>query len=875
MFKLKRGYFYTAILLIISIGCIISSCGGGSNNGTLPVTNTNSTIDSNPSAVTSTPTPVLIQKPIQGYIYGNNITTEDGETVPCINVLDVSAFQEDSSGNQPFVTQVANSLKEDYPEDWAKADVQELYAQLNKTLSESKPLPEYNAQAHVCSAYDDTSIPVGSDGHFDNTVLTGAADSTVKLGVTIGEDSYTEVETLPSSGSINSSDATSAAVLKSCPEKIFAFPGEIVIFKVYAEPGINLKSAGLKFTLNNTSIGCITQPVYLCLFGAHKYQVAYGCVYINPSLDTPVDTTITAKTNTGQSINIFLEVIKKTASISGTVYTSGMPIVKGFVYSIGPRSYCKLNSDGVYILPKVFRGHERSVVAVWQTSENGQKIWHREAKIIDFFNADVSGFNFGVPPTPTPTFTPSATPTPRDLLDPFYDKQVTTAFGYFDKWSKELNSEPEAIQRVVDWINRKLNSAPPIPDGMVEAYINQYDSSTIMIKFDGGVTVRLMTKFVPIPTYEEVNTLLNQKKLEENINSISKKLPNTSIARTEKINFEPKKMLILDPIFGWQYWFSKLGPCHYDVADYLDYQTCFDYKTKITTLNEIKFDFDNAFIDPNVNAELPFVPCKLGPNANHNNIVTPWDYGNFVNYPDTMLDYGMIFITTHGNSNCLVACVYIADDPSINDWLRQHSSGQSVYWDFSYQKIDFWTVDDPARLLNSSREGIIKTIVLRKEFFDILYSKSSQEHSVIYIDSCYSTGLYDAFTQSGATYLGMTQSPCPLWDEPLTFYLFRYMLFGYTPEQKPSKIRGYAGPSPGAPLLTENEPMHLREAYNTLTDYYKVNKDPGDYGPNCPAIIRLFTDGFNCQDCFLALYDPPPVEKIYFPSDAYINMQKK
>jgi len=319
----KKVYFYLVILLVISIGFAIPGCGGG-NNGTLPVTNTNASIDSTPSVVTSTPTPVLIQKPIQGYIYGNNITTDEGETVPNIFLLDVPAYQADSSGNEPFVTQVANSLQQDYPEDWAKAEVQELYAQLNKTLSESKPLPEYNAQAQLCSAYDDASIPVGSDGHFDNTVLTGASDSNVKLEVALGEDNYAEVETIASSDSIiSSSDATSAAVLKSCPEKIFAFPGEIIIFKVYAEPGINLKSAGLKFTLNNPSIGCITQPVYLCLFGSHKYQVAYGCVYIKPGLDTPVDTTITAKLNSGQSMSIFLEVIKKTVSVSGTVYTGG------------------------------------------------------------------------------------------------------------------------------------------------------------------------------------------------------------------------------------------------------------------------------------------------------------------------------------------------------------------------------------------------------------------------------------------------------------------------------------------------------------------------------------------------------------------------
>ncbi len=182
----KIAIVYSSLIFVLLIGCIFVSCGGGENNGTLPGTNTNSNIDSNPSVVNSTPTPVLIQKPIQGYIYSYNTVTEDGDSVFCINVLDVPACQADSSGNEPFVTQMANSLKEDYPEDWATSDVQELYAQLSETLSESKPLPEYNAQAQVCSVYSDTAISVGSDGHFDNTVLTGATDSTVKLEVALG-----------------------------------------------------------------------------------------------------------------------------------------------------------------------------------------------------------------------------------------------------------------------------------------------------------------------------------------------------------------------------------------------------------------------------------------------------------------------------------------------------------------------------------------------------------------------------------------------------------------------------------------------------------------------------------------------------------------
>ena len=455
--------------VVLAVICVIflSNCGGGGNSSVVP--NTNPTTENPVSYTNPTPTPVLIQKPIQGYIYAGNITTEDGETVPNINVLDVSAFQTDSSGNEPFVTQVANSLKEDYPEDWAKSEVQELYAQLSKTLSESKPLSEINGQ--VYSAYADsqsaTPIPVSSDGHFDNTVLTGAADSNVKLEVALGEDNYAEVETLPSSGNINSSDAISVAVLKSCPEKIFAFPGEIVIFKVYSEPGINLKSAGLKFILNNSSIGCITQPVYLCLFGAHKYQVAYGCVYIKPGLNTPVDTTITAVLNSGQSMSIFLEVIKKTACISGTVYTEGNTLVKGYVKSLGLKACSKIDSSGNYSLPKVFMGHSRTVIATWWTLENGQKIRHREEKVIDFFNQDVTGFNFGLPPIPTPTLTPTATPTPRYFNDIYYDLRVSELLYQYNQWKKELEPE-EATQKTVDWLNGEFGEST-IPDGIKKA----------------------------------------------------------------------------------------------------------------------------------------------------------------------------------------------------------------------------------------------------------------------------------------------------------------------------------------------------------------------------------------------------------------------
>ena len=552
----KSAILYSYLIFVLLIGCIFVSCGGGGNNGTLPVTNTNSNIDSNPSSVNSTPTPVLTNVSVSGYIYASNITTEDGETVPSINILDVPGCQNDASGNESFIRQFSNSLQQDYPEEWARPEIQELYAQLNKTLSESKPLPECNGQ--VYSVYSDASIPVGSDGHFDNTVLTGATDSNVKLEVALGEDNYADVETLPSSGTINSSDATSAAVLKSCPEKIFAFPGEIVIFKVYSEPGINLKSAGLKFILNNPSIGCITQPTYLCVFGAHKYQVAYGCLYVKNGLNTPVDTIITAKTNSGQSLSIFLEVIKKTACISGTVYTGGMPLVKGFVRSIGTKACCKIDENGNYTLPKVFLGHYRELVCTYWTSENGQKVRHREEKIIDFFSSDVTGFNFGLPPTPTPpptaTSTPSVTPTLRPPEDPFYRNQVVKVINQYEQWENEFGNE-EATQMTIDWLNGK--SAPPLPEGVVYGAVDYVDGSAIGVGFVDGMyqAFDTSTHFEnnannKIP--EKLPVIKNEIVIKEsNKNKNYKENFSSNITDSEVTTFKPNKILILSA-FDWE-----------------------------------------------------------------------------------------------------------------------------------------------------------------------------------------------------------------------------------------------------------------------------------------------------------------------------------
>ncbi|MEQ8191730.1 MAG: hypothetical protein ABRQ39_27435, partial [Candidatus Eremiobacterota bacterium] len=811
-----------------------------------------------------TPTPVLSNFNVSGYLYVNNTVTEDGETIPCINVIDVPACQADSSGNEPFVKQVANSLQQDYPEDWAKPDVQELYAQLNKTLSESKPLPEYNAQAQVCSAYDDTSIPIGSDGHFDNTVLTGASDSNVKLEVALGEDNYAEVETLPSSGNINSFDATSAAVLKSCPEKIFAFPGEIVIFKVYSEPGINLKSAGLKFTLNNSSIGCIVQPLYLCLFGAHKYQVAYGCVYIKPGLDTPVDTTINAKLNSGQSMSIFLEVIKKTASVSGTVYTGGSPLVKGYVKSLGPKACCKIDASGQYSLPKVFRGHSRSVIATWWTSENGHKVRHREEKIIDFFNAGVTGFNFGLPPTPTPTLTPTAIPSLPPPSDPYYDQIVNKVIEQKWKWEEELGVE-QGVQKTVDWINGKL-AVPPLPEeiipGTVKAKINKYDSKKMKIYFYkraifslDGLQQSLLFDVEPTPIQK------------------TKPYSNTFITRPIRKDAETAKntrMKILCP-YMWENFIFGEERSKYTVYNLVDEKSLIPengYDVKRLAIRDLNCHAIRETDNPDAEIELRTVTDPMSPSGDlapyllcynlKDDIIRPKDF-------EDLQDYGIIYIATHGDKEGIYACPYYEDDQTLEDWVNSHNLLEHLsYWEWLWNTEEevspFWSfsmVEFKPLRNDLKTEGLlperftIKTIKLEKLFF----MNQDLSNSILYMNACKSDKFYQGLFALGypRIFLGYDINAGGQWSEHLAYYYFYFMIDQYispnwaiyqdgdgtdvTPDPKPDPY-----------------PMSAKAAYDTL----KTVKATPD--------LFSYPEGYKCEGCNLILtsHDCDPND-FYFP----------
>ena len=107
---------------------------------------------------------------------------------------------------------------------------------------------------------------------FEGAVMVASTDDLVKFEVVIGQEDCYAVETIASSD-MTASEGDSPS-LSSCPEIILNFPGWCTIFKVKASPVINLKEAGLTFTLSDSSMGCITEnPIYLRCRGSRKYNV--------------------------------------------------------------------------------------------------------------------------------------------------------------------------------------------------------------------------------------------------------------------------------------------------------------------------------------------------------------------------------------------------------------------------------------------------------------------------------------------------------------------------------------------------------------------------------------------------------------------------
>jgi len=742
--------------------------------------------------------------------------------------------------------------------------MQALYGTMNSEMSKWLPLPAYNPDARLYGIYQDsrstTPISVNSEGYFETSLQVKSTDSNISFEIVTGDSACYPVEGVSTSDIATSEEGTTELI--SCPEQVITLPGFFMIFAVRGEPAINLKDSGLTFTLNDPSVGWVTEPFYLKCHGTRNYNIAYGIFLAKPGLTTPASTTITAQTATGLVLNIFTEVVKSCASISGHVGGAGVIPTAGFVYSIGFDSFSCLDEAGNYRLDKVFRGHFRKIVAVYWLQENGVLIKHREESAIDFFDSDLTGFDLPAGVLPTPTMRPPG--------DPFYDNQVEIVINYFEQLSEELNSKPQAIQQVIDWLNGNLSSGPSIPEGILKAYINEYKDTTIMIEFEDGNIVRLMTDYMPFPNYEEADAMMNSLEI-KNKNNIFKKTSPALMTTSDVTTFKPEKILMLDPICGWQYWFSVYTnffggmPSHLQIAEFLKNNDYYKDKVKIklTGIDDILFDFSN--IDSR-----RIVPCHINPSGSMEDIVTPWDY-------DTMNEYGFVYINTHGSPDSLAACVYLDDHPEIIRWEREKQYGIHNFWDYGYQPIDFWALAPPLCYNFNpplKTTGWVKTISLNKNFFRGKYSVSPPQNGIIYVVACEADQFSTTFNGTGVVYLGNSQCPCPMWTEPYTYYFFKFMLEGYSPyvTEPAAYIRGYFGPfPPGSPPFDSYKPMHLQEAHNALKDYFKVNPDPGDYSiwP-----FSQFTANFTCTDASVELYYPPSTD-IYFPGGVEITVQEE
>ena len=504
------------ILLLSAILIVNFGCGGSDSTGAIPGNLSQGT------------TVQLVSREVSGYIFATNglSSSRAGEEVSQrFVVLDVPLTGEDA-----FLNQVSSALQEDYPEDWNNPKMQELFNKLSAELSGWQSLSAING-AQLFTVYQDSRsenpLTVGEDGYFEGSVMVASTDDLVKFEVVIGEEDCYAVETIASSD-MTASEGDSPS-LSSCPEIILNFPGFCSLFRVHGN-GINLKEAGLTFTLNASSIGCVTAPIYLRCRGSRKYNVGYGIFYANPGLTTPIDTTITASTTTGLTLSIFTEVIGSSASIRGHVGGAGVVPVFGFVYSFGCHAFDCLNEAGDYHLSSVFQGHNRKVVAIyWLVQPDGRWKKYREERTVGFFGGDLSGFDL------------PETVVDRLPTDPYYDRISLKIAKQKWEWRGDLGEEL-AAQKTVDWINGLVPEKPlpaEIAEAIATAELDEYERGRIWLKFKDGMSV----------------TIAGQGHWEEDISSMDTKIYNNlsspPVSAGEADTVGTCNILMIHP-FAWE-----------------------------------------------------------------------------------------------------------------------------------------------------------------------------------------------------------------------------------------------------------------------------------------------------------------------------------
>jgi len=722
---INNKYF---ILLLVTL-IFISGCGGDNSNYSGVI----ATATPPPAYISSTATPVpTVMADISGYAY--TLPSTDPEGTNGLLITDVPVNTTDAAGNAPLISQVSTYLQQEEPSEWATSDCQEAYNQLTTVLAGCQPA----TGSQVTTSYSDPNsagLNVNSEGYFSGQLPVVANQGNVELEVATNEDEAYDVETITSSGL----SASSTSGLECCPKRIIALPGDIAIFEVCSSE--NLKTAKLSFSLNNPSIGYVSPPVYLCVFGKNKYTKAYGFVYIKRNLTTPIDTTINAKTNTGLSLDIPVEVVKSTASISGKVFTSKQ-LIKGYVKSLGPKAHCKLDSSGNYSLPKVYRGHDRKVVAVYWVMENGKKKKYKQVKIIDFFSENITNFNFGeeATPTPTATETPTATYTPTDPLATLkYSDYISEKI--FDQkaiWQEELGDE-EGIKKTVDWLNRKLPDEPlpsEIDEAIDYAFVNTYDSYTMHFRFKNG-RLRGITNRRPVEI-NETNTSLQTGEIYNKFCIINKSndSPATTVKNTKILMLIPnlfdftntayrnKLNSIKQSFIKEKYEVTSLEMSNFSTNNY-NFVSEEGAQNNDPSKAVIHFEPKSEIVD---NTLMVMMHCTI---KDKSKVIMPDDWKKID-------QYGIIFIATHGlfveknrkdgvNESGLMACPYYEDE-DFQKWFNKNEEDGycSKHW------VSFGPYYTEGK---SDRKQVgYYIVVLNSNFF--IVNHSHFEDSLVFIDAC-------------------------------------------------------------------------------------------------------------------------------------------
>jgi len=785
MFRDFCKNYFALPLILLTVALIVSNCGGGSDTGIIPAV-------SSPADA-----PDLVSKDVKGYIFhsASLSSSEEGEEEN-FTVLELPV-----SGEDGFINQLNEYIQSNPSSKSGSSEMDELLNAFTEEAGGFVPLNSWNSGAGLYSVYDDSSvassIPVGHEGEISSSVLVDAADDLVSLEIVIPGGECYEVETISSSDVVAAKE--SQINLKSCPEKIIIKPGKCKIFKVFSKPYANLSEAGLQFSLANPDYGCLAGPIFMRCGGNKQTGVAYGILYAKQNLDTPLDTAINVTVSSGQSLSIPVQIVKKTAAVSGRVYTGGVPLVKGYVKSIGPKSFCFLDSEGQYALPKVFQASGRKIVAVWWTQEGSKQVKHREVKYVDVFGDVV--VNFGVVVEPTPT--------PRPPWDAFYRIKSGEVLYQYDEWQKNFGTD-QAIQMTLDWLNGVLPASPPVPEGISRAIIVPFDDSLMWVYFEDGFSLGLRVK--PYLRPDDSSASEGFSGACYNGNTYNESLP-SSLTASDNLpdtTFKNTNILILDTML-WEeqeyhllnmetdtvnYWtidpitHKYVLPANNPVAfvervsgkltnDLAAHQPEGSYSITRRLLTKDDFHYGTPYPNPTPGG-FPVVPCHL--DVPLYDTVNPYEF--------LSLDqYGVIYFHGHCNYYMMQCGLRFEGDESLNSFMENRprfdpdAPGKGGDWCTILE--DFPGYDEFSSLDGGSPHKI-EQFYITTNWIGVQYLSGS----LVYIDGCRSfaisasgddlpgslkTHFYD--TCGAQAYLGYSQNASMRWGSRIAYYFFCYLMY--------------------------------------------------------------------------------------------------